>query len=189
MKPIIQLANISSEIVLMILEGIKGACWIVIEVVQPTRAGEAVLVRLSGNNEGVNDLMPTIKVFAAREIAVKFVLSIFRSFVPTESPEDADTFGLTKRIEAPQIPPEKWQALNRREKTKLLIREILDQTCWNQTRLSKSTGTCRSHISNTFAGVRVIGWNFAMQLIKLPMTEEMVKLIRETAQRRPTKTA
>jgi len=182
MEPIIQLANVSLEFLLVVLQGIKGVCWIVIEVTTPSRTEEAPKLRLTGSQETTANLGAAIKAIAAETQSPTFTLSLYRSPIPTGNVEDAAAFGLPTVIQAPKIAPNDWRKMNRTNRQGLLIEAIMQQTGWNQTRLCKKIGAVRSHLSNIASGKRGLGWNFANKLISnLPLSDEMIRMIREVA--------
>jgi hypothetical protein len=182
MDPIIQLGNVSLGFLEAILKGITGACWIVIEVISPTRTEKAPNLRLSGNHESTADLETAVKAIAEGAKNSAFTFTLFHGPVPMGNSEDAAAFGLSKVIQAPTISTEKWQKMEREARQGLLIRTILKQSGWNQSKLCKTIGAVQSHLSNIANGKRGMGWSFSQKLIgNLPLSEEMIRMIREVA--------
>lgn len=177
MDPILEFTGISLEILLLILKGIKGTCWIVVKITSTTQEGsDSPELQLSGEN--TNTAM--IIAMASTATDRNFDLCIYRGKQLTEA--DARAMGFPGIIRAPEVPSATWAVLTKRKRQKLILRAILKQSCMTQDSLCGIIGCCKTHFSNALNGKRNLSRNMAHQLTQtLPVSEEILRMIAESA--------
>jgi hypothetical protein len=89
--------------------------------------------------------------------------------------------GLPTIIQAPEL-PEQWPTWDMRGKQMYILREIVRRSGLPHSKFCAIIGCVSSHLSNALNGKRGFSYSLAQKIIaKLPLTDEMILLVRQVA--------